>query len=329
MRTPLSHRARLAAALLAALVALAGLLPAAPPAAAAVAEPAPGQTYVLRLKYTGHALEARAGERVVAAHETDEAPQHWRVVDTKAGDGYYQIINALSGKCLEIPGASKDEGVAVAQYRCNPNYHNQPNQLWKFEPQKDAGHNVISAGIRNKNSGKLLEYRDGDGGAVVQVGELTTWKGSAWEGVPIAPASSSAWVDLCKHADFVDCQRFHGARALANLGAHWIGNDQVTSVRTSGATVVLYEHDDYRGTCQAVGGEVRNLGDSLIGNDRATSAKLDRGGCFHDATAWLAPVASRSRPPAPSARPTPAPPGAPSACRASPTRSSPTPAIPW
>ena len=198
MRTPLSHRARLAAALLAALVALAGLLPAAPPAAAAPALPQPGQTYVLRLTYTGHALEARAGGQVVAAQETDEAPQHWRVVDTGAGGDYYQLINDHTGLCLEIPGAATQEGVAVAQYRCDPNYRNQPNQLWKFEPDDWRG-------IRNQGSNLLLEYRAG--GAVVQVGEFQpgSSKSRYWEGVPVAPARSSDWVGLCKHKDFVDC----------------------------------------------------------------------------------------------------------------------------
>lgn len=282
MRTPSSPLARRAAALLVALVALAGPLPVAP-RAAADGLPAAGATYVLRVYTTDHALDnlGAAGDLapVVTAEETDEATQQWRVVDTGAGGGYYQVRNAFSGLCLEVPGADNlQDGAAVDQYRCDPNYANQPNQLWR--PALVSG-DTVSLTITNRRSG--LQLRELSGGAVVQSAQ-----GSAWASVPVPAANSTSWVDLCKDASFVNCQRFTGEQAIPDLGAQWVGNDQVSSVRTSaGATVVLFADSGYRGVCQAIGGEVSDLTDTLIGNDRVSSFKLDRGGCFQDSTAWL------------------------------------------
>ncbi|MBX9399549.1 RICIN domain-containing protein [Streptomyces sp. TRM72054] len=70
--------------------------------------------------------------------------QQWKVVDTKAGGGYYQIRNAGNGLCLEISGSNPPSGAPVEQYKCDPNWANQPNQLWKFESAGSHQYKVVS-----------------------------------------------------------------------------------------------------------------------------------------------------------------------------------------
>ena len=86
--------------------------------------------------------------------------QMWRLVDTGAGGGFYQIINGNSGLCLEMPGEVAPAGTAAQQFRCDPNYKNQPNQLWQLLL---SGNGYL---LRNKASGLYLLRTDD--GRVVQ-----------------------------------------------------------------------------------------------------------------------------------------------------------------
>ena len=43
------------------------------------------------------------------------AHQQWQLVDL--GGGYYEVINAQSGKCLDVAGASGSNGANIIQYR--------------------------------------------------------------------------------------------------------------------------------------------------------------------------------------------------------------------
>ncbi|MEH0982428.1 ThuA domain-containing protein [Micromonospora sp. CPCC 205556] len=43
--------------------------------------------------------------------------QQWQPVPE--GNGYYRLVNRLSGKCLDVPGASTADGVQLVQYTCN------------------------------------------------------------------------------------------------------------------------------------------------------------------------------------------------------------------
>lgn len=73
-----------------------------------------------------------SGKQLQLYHHNGTLAQQWKVLDTKAGGGYYQIRNAGNGLCLEISGADPKPGDPVQQYRCDPNAKNQANQLWKF-----------------------------------------------------------------------------------------------------------------------------------------------------------------------------------------------------
>jgi hypothetical protein len=91
----------------------------------------------------------------------------WRLLDTGAGGGFYQLRNAASGLCLELPGEIAPAGTAAQQYRCDPNYRNQPNQLWQLVP-RDSKYV-----LRNKASGLTL-FRTSEGG-VIQGSQETPW----------------------------------------------------------------------------------------------------------------------------------------------------------
>jgi hypothetical protein len=59
--------------------------------------------------------------------------QHFKFV--KRGEWFQ--LRPLSGNdqlCLEATGAAPFEGQVVQQYGCDPNYYNQPNQLWQVLP---------------------------------------------------------------------------------------------------------------------------------------------------------------------------------------------------
>lgn len=74
----------------------------------------------------------------------------------------YSIINAYSGKCLDVAGASLADGANVQQYAC----HGGDNQIWKLDNLFDGTHR-----IRNLRSGKALEVAGGsvaNGGNVQQ-----------------------------------------------------------------------------------------------------------------------------------------------------------------
>ncbi|WP_433133277.1 RICIN domain-containing protein [Micromonospora sp. CA-240977] len=43
--------------------------------------------------------------------------QQWRA--ESEGGGYYRLVNRLSGKCLDVPGASTADSVQLIQYTCN------------------------------------------------------------------------------------------------------------------------------------------------------------------------------------------------------------------
>lgn len=69
---------------------------------------------------------------------------------------------AHSGKCLDIPDGSSQDGVQLQQYGC----HGGSNQQWRFEPVAGADTYLV----RSAHSGKCLDVAGGstDNGAAVQ-----------------------------------------------------------------------------------------------------------------------------------------------------------------
>jgi Ricin-type beta-trefoil lectin domain-like len=96
---------------------------------------------------------------------TGGANQQWRLTD--GPDGTFRLQSLVSGLCMDVTGGSHDPGVAIEQYRCDPNQPNQLNQLWRLEPQDDGGFALVSA----NTTGMALSVKDrstADGAALVQ-----------------------------------------------------------------------------------------------------------------------------------------------------------------
>jgi hypothetical protein len=78
--------------------------------------------------------------------------QQWRLVDSRARDGYFKIVSNLEaaatgdpGLCLEIRGGSI-AGAPIDQYTCDVNAPDQPNQLWQPVRQADGTYLLKSKG---------------------------------------------------------------------------------------------------------------------------------------------------------------------------------------
>ena len=46
------------------------------------------------------------------------------------GGGYYKIINKATNKCMQVNGASNDDGATISQWDCV----DQPNVYWQIPP---------------------------------------------------------------------------------------------------------------------------------------------------------------------------------------------------
>ncbi|WP_052433998.1 RICIN domain-containing protein [Streptacidiphilus melanogenes] len=101
--------------------------------------------------------------------DNPDANQAWRFEPV---NGYYRIVNAFSGKCLEVQGWSQSNGATVDQWDCLSNSNGpDTNQLWFV-----GGGRVI-----NVNSNKCLEvqgWSQSNGGRVDQWDCLSNSSGS-------------------------------------------------------------------------------------------------------------------------------------------------------
>ncbi len=85
----------------------------------------------------------------------------------------YRIVNAKSGKCLEIADSRKDDGAPAQQWDCRDGLK---TQLWELDA-KNPGY------IVNKNSGKVLEIENSGlkaGAHAQQWSKAKTAPGQVW-----------------------------------------------------------------------------------------------------------------------------------------------------
>jgi hypothetical protein len=130
----------------------------------------PPGVYTITSEATGKAVEvpdySSSWETgLVQRAPTGGANQQWRLTDGPGGT--YRIQSLVSGLCMDVTGGFRDPGVAIEQYGCDPNRPNQPNQLWRLEPQDDGSFALVSA----NTTGMALSVRDrskADGAALVQ-----------------------------------------------------------------------------------------------------------------------------------------------------------------
>ncbi|MBV7696579.1 RICIN domain-containing protein [Streptomyces sp. TRM70350] len=143
------------------------------------ADPVAGSTYDisaggdLRIDVPQSSKESGKPLQLYSRNGTDA--QQWKVVDTGAGGGYYQIRNIGNDLCLDITGMNPQPGAPVLQYQCDPNEKNQPNQLWRFDYM---GANVTGPSTYKivSKTGLALDVA----GSVTSGAALTADKGRSW-----------------------------------------------------------------------------------------------------------------------------------------------------
>jgi len=102
------------------------------------------------------------GADVVQWAANGQANQRWQFRD--AGGGYYQVVGAASGKCLDANGgvSATGDGVKIVQWTC----HTGANQQWRLQ---DAGGGYVQ--LIARHSGKCLDVYNAattDGAQLVQ-----------------------------------------------------------------------------------------------------------------------------------------------------------------
>ena len=116
--------------------------------------------YCIRNQSNGYAMDVlygtmEDGQHVVSYEYNGGVNQQWQFIKTDCNatqvvpDGYYEIKSAVSGKDLEVYGASLLGGGKVTQWDSTGGN----NQKWKLENQSDG-----TIRLTNVNSGLVLDY---------------------------------------------------------------------------------------------------------------------------------------------------------------------------
>jgi hypothetical protein len=117
------------------------------------ASPVAGQVNTLTAENSGKCLDdsgasIHAGNPIIQWTCNGGANQDWTLTTT--GSNQYQVINKLSGLCLDVQGYSRASGAKIDQNTCMGRYH--LNQIWSLRPSSGGGFALVSA-----NSGKCLD----------------------------------------------------------------------------------------------------------------------------------------------------------------------------
>jgi hypothetical protein len=89
--------------------------------------------------------------------------QLWAAQPYPNAQGVYAFVNRASGKCLDVYGASRDDGTAAVQWHC----HGGANQQWR--PQQNGNGYLLV----NVNSGKCLGVQNANPAAGTQLVQWT------------------------------------------------------------------------------------------------------------------------------------------------------------
>lgn len=109
------------------------------------------------------------------------ANQQWQFVPL--GNGYYEIVNRLSGKALDVTdlgGAAVADGALVQQYA----YSGLDNQQWQLLPTGSGYYKIV-----NRSSGKVLDVigvSTSDGAGIQVYTYLAGWN-QQWRLDPVTP----------------------------------------------------------------------------------------------------------------------------------------------
>lgn len=153
-----------------------------------------GKTYKLTARHSGKNLDAGDGSadgtRVRQQSDDDSAKQKWKV--EAAGDGYYTLTAASSGKALTVAQGDSSDGAPVQQWANG----GLPNQKWKLIEAGGGYYKLLA-----QSSGKALDVIGGythdgadvqqwtDNGNPQQKWKLTPVETAADTEPPTAPAN--------------------------------------------------------------------------------------------------------------------------------------------
>jgi glucosylceramidase len=132
------------------------------------ATPTAGHTYRIVTRASGKPVgvdgaSTADGGTIVQYTDDGDPDQRWTLAN--AGSGYFNLINANSGKALDNPAGSTTDGTQMQQFTISGTGNS--NQQWQ----------ITSAGggwytITNRTSGKGLDVRDG---SVADAGAIQQW----------------------------------------------------------------------------------------------------------------------------------------------------------
>ncbi|MDN5865455.1 MAG: RICIN domain-containing protein [Gammaproteobacteria bacterium] len=144
--------------------------------------------------------------------KNDQVGQHWKIEPAPEA-GYYYLINADSGKYLDVENASTQEGATVQQYR----YTGGTAQQWKIVAVGEQYHKIV-----NRNSGLALNV---EGDKVDEGAAIIQW--------PWAEETDSQWLIL--PPDIVAVGDMETGNTSQYQGFH--GHDQAAQLQFEAAIV--------------------------------------------------------------------------------------------
>ncbi len=132
--------------------------------------PTPDVTYEVKARHSGLCLDLPDEGNQLQQRQCSGAPsQAWQFHEVEAGKGKYELINAKSGKCMDVAGFDMAAGAVVLQWTCKATNNN--NQLWY-----PIGNGDGTTRLQAVHSGKVLDVR---GAATTAGAPLIQWP---WHG---------------------------------------------------------------------------------------------------------------------------------------------------
>ena len=227
-----------------------------------------GQAYILKSENSGMLMDVSGGvgnngAKVVQQSATGGTSQQWRL--RPSAQGAYEIINVNSGKCLDVTGVSKSEGVALQQYDCNGNGA-QANQIWWFNQQSDGSYEIVSV-----NSGLVIDVAGISKSAGATVQQWPTWHGPNEKWI-LQPAGNTPVASTPVASTPVASTPVASA-PVSSTPTTTAPNDQASLVRTYMKTILDTPHQNATGETRGYPGAYEALPSAAV--DEYVASTID------------------------------------------------------
>lgn len=126
-----------------------------------------GADYIITSKSSGKVLTVEGnskeeGAKIIQTTANDSDFQIWTVTD--GGDGYYNLVNKVSGKAIDVPNSSKKAGVELKQYN---NGSNRNYQKFAITDTGDGYYRITPKQVSNFAI-RVKDDSKADGATIVQ-----------------------------------------------------------------------------------------------------------------------------------------------------------------